>query len=1108
MFKFDLIFDLRCLNARRLLWHCFCGIIFNMFEWALRYFTIPQNKLLSSEFSTKSWGPASVVRQDGPDTSVQFTFTGLTDSGTGLKDNYPVDTVYGQIVPSHASGDFSNFSAYALRFENLDTQAVSVSIFINTGFTGPSGIPSNDVRNDTFWQSTWTQIGLGQSKIVTLYFDYAIPWNIADNPSPHTQGINGVAASINGFDRTEISAIGFEVAGPSGNSSATILVSPACPSTEGVNSFIITDGTLFKTSDTNRPWFYAGTNNYYVGVDNASTAVVDEIISDMAAMKLNVLRLWGFNGDQSKTTKLQGPNAGDFMESNFQMLDYVLYKAGLNDIRVIIPLTNYWNDYGGMKQYVSWAGDTTPTADEFYTNTTAQSYFKNFLSYLANRTNIYNGRIYKNDPTILAWQLANEPRYRTDIVAGDGSALSDWISSISFYLKNTIGVKQFISAGMEGFYDTGNAAKGGKSWMDNEGTDFMLQHTDSNINFTGFHLYQDSWVLSDTQCITWIANHIRDARRNASLGKPVVMDEYGRNTTIEARNVSFKSYLKTANRELANGTNFWILYHDTYPNYDGFGVYYPNDINTVKIIKNYTNKIELLNKTGVHQLLSFEYDNEGFNKTSVAGAQINSITRVDTPTWSLTGDGAVKIDCLFSSGDKAMIGTELKDSITSTVGINVSDYGYKHLVARVMVENNTSFDPCDLSIKLYNKTTGGWTYACSPELNITKANTWYELAWPIASAGDLSILKEIGIDVSAGGDYAGNIYVDFIGGDLTNLPDNLVPKMFSVMLGDIDSGLTNPTGDYRWLDVNDQAYCENYRNNYNYTQATVKIDYYTNTTVLYGTLKAQNLKPNFAYQLKMAGNPDVDEIANEHIGLAGRWWQEEWNNVNLKWANGQNLNNKGNGSSPNPNDDIYFARRDILDSNSPTGKKYRYTGYLVLDYFITDEQGNAELDFQANSSYHVLWKTSQRSHSVQDGPIKTVNFDAGQPNPVGAYDVNYSEATVSIFGEWERLPVSNVKLPPGNYNEAEFILTEESFHGSGDDAYDGSWAAAMGNTANFDVIPIAADLNGDGKVNLGDLNSMSDNWLSTGLYITSDINNDTKVNFLDFAEFAHFWQVQ
>jgi hypothetical protein len=208
---------------------CFAviSVLLQPYEVRASYFTIPESKLLDTEFSICWWGPASVVRTDAPGDAVDFAFSGLTDSGTGLKDDYSVATVYGQILPSHGNGDFSNFSGYDLKIENRDDQVVKVSLFINTGFTGPSGTPSSNLANDTFWQSSWTEILLGQTNILQLNFDDAIPWNIEDNPSPHTQGTNGVSTSINFFDRTEVSAIGFEVVGPSDNSVATIRISPA-----------------------------------------------------------------------------------------------------------------------------------------------------------------------------------------------------------------------------------------------------------------------------------------------------------------------------------------------------------------------------------------------------------------------------------------------------------------------------------------------------------------------------------------------------------------------------------------------------------------------------------------------------------------------------------------------------------------------------------------------------------------------------------------------------------------------------------------------------------------------------------------------------------------
>jgi hypothetical protein len=261
----------------------------------------------------------------------------------------------------------------------------------------------------------------------------------------------------------------------------------------------------------------------------------------------------------------------------------------------------------------------------------------------------------------------------------------------------------------------------------------------------------------------------------------------------------------------------------------------------------------------------------------------------------------------------------------------------------------------------------------------------------------------------------------------------------TVELEKLPPDLTSPNGSYRWRDAADQLYSEDYRAGYDYSQASVRVTYDTPGDTLAGTLSATNLKPNFAYQLKLRGYPGT--LANEDVGLTGRWWEETWSGS--AWTNGHNLNDKGDGSSPNPNDLVYFARRDTPDPSSPTGLKYRHTGYLLFDYFITDEQGNATLSFDQDSSYHVLWKTAQRSREPADGPLKTATFDADDSAayPDSGGD-DFPQQSVGLFGEWERLPAGGVHLPTGNYM-VQVMLTEESFHGSGGD-YAGSWAAAMG----------------------------------------------------------------
>ena len=292
------------------------------------------------------------------------------------------------------------------------------------------------------------------------------------------------------------------------------------------------------------------------------------------------------------------------------------------------------------------------------------------------------------------------------------------------------------------------------------------------------------------------------------------------------------------------------------------------------------------------------------------------------------------------------------------------------------------------------------------------------------------------------GDYSGsdNPTTIVMSGNKTITAHFMDASATTIYLQDIDSGLTSPTGNYRWLDVANQQYSAIYRESYNYTQANVSVTYNTEGNTLTGILQTMNLKPNFAYQLKLVGTPGTQ--ANENIGLAGRWWQEEWNGT--AWTNGQNLNNKGNGSSPNPNDLVYYSRRDITNDTSPTGLKYKFTGYLCFDYFITNGQGNAAITFETGSCYHVLWKTTQRSHTGNDGTLKTTTFTAN--TSFSAYDVNYPEQTIDIFGEWERLSMGNVPLKPGEYI-AQLMLTEESFHGTGQ--YEGNWAAAMGANITF-----------------------------------------------------------
>ena len=66
-------------------------------------------------------------------------------------------------------------------------------------------------------------------------------------------------------------------------------------------------------------------------------------------------------------------------------------------------------------QYVAAAGLQHP--EEFYVNPKVIQLYLDHQTAIANRVNTVNGRMYKNEPAILAWDIINEPRSGCDISA-------------------------------------------------------------------------------------------------------------------------------------------------------------------------------------------------------------------------------------------------------------------------------------------------------------------------------------------------------------------------------------------------------------------------------------------------------------------------------------------------------------------------------------------------------------------------------------------------------------------------------------------------------------------------------------------------------------------
>jgi len=328
--------------------------------------------------------------------------------------------------------------------------------------------------------------------------------------------------------------------------------------------FVGVDGTGFVLDG--EPFYAPGTNCYYLmqfAADPALRPLVDEVLEDAADMGLKTLRTWAFyDGDE--------PNAlqtapGVYNETTFVGLDYVVARAADYDIRLILPLVNDWADYGGMDQYVAWDalyGTSPGTASDridFYTDPDTVQWYQDHVAAVLNRVNTLTGVAYKNDPTIMAWELANEPRGKEGWPP-DMQPLQGWIEDMAAYVK-TVDTNHLLTTGVEGFYAYRGTHWLYSGWM---GADFVVNHNVAGIDFATCHVWPQNWGISNADALDWVDDHIADAHN--TLGMPLLIEEFGQFRTTD------------------DPWNTWVLYHDRYPDFDHYGVYYPDDVDTVTLI--------------------------------------------------------------------------------------------------------------------------------------------------------------------------------------------------------------------------------------------------------------------------------------------------------------------------------------------------------------------------------------------------------------------------------------------------------------------------------------------------------------------------------------------
>lgn len=355
------------------------------------------------------------------------------------------------------------------------------------------------------------------------------------------------------------------------------------------DSFVKVRGGRFYLQE--KPYYFAGANLWY-GAYLGSTGKSGD--RDRLRKELDILGRHGINNLRvlaaSESSELAmslrptfQPVPGEYNEELLQGLDFLLMEMGKRDMKAVIFLNNYWQWSSGMSQYVNWVTgkpiidpDVSKDWDgfmqmsaSFYRLKEAQALFREYVNAVVNRRNSYTGIYYRDDPTIMSWQLANEPRPGSDQGGRQYyKFFKDWIVDTASYIRS-LDSNHLISTGSEGSWGT---------LKDKEL--FMDSHATPNVDYLTFHLWVKNWSWFDIKrpeetfeaavgkAYAYIDEHIEMARK---LNKPIVMEEFGverdngdyriKSGTVY-RDRIYQSFLDLIHRRAAEGapiagSNFW-----------------------------------------------------------------------------------------------------------------------------------------------------------------------------------------------------------------------------------------------------------------------------------------------------------------------------------------------------------------------------------------------------------------------------------------------------------------------------------------------------------------------------------------------------------------------
>ncbi len=411
--------------------------------------------------------------------------------------------------------------------------------------------------------------------------------------------------------------------------------------TPGPKSFITTKNGQFILEG--KPYYYIGVNYWYGGLVANDAKGKQRIRKELDFLKskgiANLRVMAGVEGEGQingvpRVEPALQTKAGVFSTDQLKGLDFLLDEMGKRKMKAVIFFSNNWEWSGGFLQYLNWNGliadsvlqrklgwgEMRDYVSQFYNCSNCMLQYEQQVKLIVQRINTINKKRYTDDPSIMAWEIANEPRPMRPAAI---DAYKKFISHTASYIRS-MDQNHLITIGSEGE-------------MGSENIDvFEAIHRDKNIDYATIHIWPKNWGwFADTaigksldevvkKTTDYITKHAAVAKQ---ISKPLVVEEFGlpRNghSFLLSASTSFRDNYYTSvfdqllihakQNGVIAGANFWTFSGSGRPSYkqllwkkgddilgdppveeQGLNSVFDADISTWKVVSSFTKKLNAL----------------------------------------------------------------------------------------------------------------------------------------------------------------------------------------------------------------------------------------------------------------------------------------------------------------------------------------------------------------------------------------------------------------------------------------------------------------------------------------------------------------------------------